>query len=803
TERCWLIPLYIQNFGLKDPDVLIGLAKQCAQQDPIATISSIDNFGIKNQSVLFDIAKQCAQLAPSVTVKCIRNFGIEDQRHLIEIAKLCAQRDGFETANNISNFQIKNQKARREILLLALQQNPRSIMYWNSANLDGEEKLPRIYTVGIYNIQINVDEPEEIVNSYIEEHFPGKEFKDLLQKIADRKVKESELKGLSEGEKQRKVYELEENKKRHLQWLGSALFLLRQTFTDDQIKWVAEKGLLNAIQEFRRPDLQWPLTLALSKSASEPKAIMAWDNLPCSKFEEKHSWLKLAHLLGAQLVGQGCEETVVSQLLEVVGGRKGSIFMDALKHQILLETLLHLANEQNLTSNEKSLTLKRALLEMGTDTGKKKEERLLRSLRYINCILLFGTPEFLKDSKIDLQDALEQSIRSKVPIEGIDNFAEKYLKEFGDARDPTAIITYASKVASLNDPQAAASLGKYISNVLRGDFQNVRNSLENNPHLRKIHEYNPEFLEKWGQKVDMIELSKIQSSGKEAEFSPEKWLKEKLIDNTHLGKLEETCPLLQRYLTASTDEEKKTIRQELSKKMEQSSSLPKEDPERIRLSVQSNCMQIISAKNTPDCIGKLKSLKVFLEKAPFNKPEFLNDVEGLQRQLSKQKAETKLSKFVAIETEDYMDLLLCGTEVDGSCQRVGGDASLNKGLLGYLLDGKNRLLAIKTEKGPKGRIEARCLLRLLWDGKQPVLLRERFYPHPIHPDYEKTLNKLAQSKAEALGVPLVSFDEKGGKYPRTLEALGGPAPFEYSDAGGGVKWQGTYTVSNARFLTAE
>ena len=50
--------------------------------------------------------------------------------------------------------------------------------------------------------------------------------------------------------------------------------------------------------------------------------------------------------------------------------------------------------------------------------------------------------------------------------------------------------------------------------------------------------------------------------------------------------------------------------------------------------------------------------------------------------------------------------------------------NLNKGLLGYLVDGKNRLIAIK--EGDK--MIARCMLRLLWDGEQPVIYREVFYP---------------------------------------------------------------------------
>ena len=127
-----------------------------------------------------------------------------------------------------------------------------------------------------------------------------------------------------------------------------------------------------------------------------------------------------------------------------------------------------------------------------------------------------------------------------------------------------------------------------------------------------------------------------------------------------------------------------------------------------------------------------------------------------------------------------------------------GTPNLNKGLLGYLMDGKNRLLAIKDKSG---KIVARCMLRLLWDGEQPVIYRERFYPDTISSKEAEALNNLAIKFAKELAVPLTAGGE-GAPYGKALQALGGPAPYEYSDGSGGVQKDGRYTISGARLVAS-
>ena len=96
-----------------------------------------------------------------------------------------------------------------------------------------------------------------------------------------------------------------------------------------------------------------------------------------------------------------------------------------------------------------------------------------------------------------------------------------------------------------------------------------------------------------------------------------------------------------------------------------------------------------------------------------------------------------------------------GTEVCNSCQRIDGKAIYNKCLLAYILDGKNKLIAVKDELG---KILARSVLRLLMDeqSKSPVLFLERIYTCQNTEELSDLIREGALRKAKALGLPLVA-----------------------------------------------
>lgn len=160
------------------------------------------------------------------------------------------------------------------------------------------------------------------------------------------------------------------------------------------------------------------------------------------------------------------------------------------------------------------------------------------------------------------------------------------------------------------------------------------------------------------------------------------------------------------------------------------------------------------------------------------------------------------SKYTVCDTDDPCDILLLGTEIHGSCQAIHNNYSgLNRGLLGPLLDGKYRVIAVKNERG---QMVARCLLKILWDekGQTPVLFQERVYTYnePNNSVYHtKLLNEMCQRKAQEMGVPLVAIGrggDGGERYPNPVESLGGRSHVEYVDALSGIN-RNTYSISNS------
>ena len=153
-----------------------------------------------------------------------------------------------------------------------------------------------------------------------------------------------------------------------------------------------------------------------------------------------------------------------------------------------------------------------------------------------------------------------------------------------------------------------------------------------------------------------------------------------------------------------------------------------------------------------------------------------------------------------VDTDNWEDLFLSGTEVSGSCQRVDEDASINKSLLAYVMDGKNRMLAVKNEFG---RILARSMFRLLWDDKtqKPVLFQDRIYPPDCSAAFVLDLNRHAETRAKELGCALVTrnSDRKGmSDYPGTAVSLGSSCPYDYQDATGGIMEEGKFRIDQLK-----
>ena len=185
--------------------------------------------------------------------------------------------------------------------------------------------------------------------------------------------------------------------------------------------------------------------------------------------------------------------------------------------------------------------------------------------------------------------------------------------------------------------------------------------------------------------------------------------------------------------------------------------------------------------------------------------EFFHDVDGALKQIKAEESVRQKQNIKVIDTDDPNHILLMGTEVHGSCQRVEGSIHQNKCLLGYFLDGKHRLGIVCNAQG---KILARSVFRLLIDSKgKPVLYQEMVYLGEYCENTTGLLRKLAIKKALSLGVPLTvgreHFESKEIiQYPHPLFAKGKPVPFEYVDALRSIQ-SDTYRLENVTQIPTE
>ena len=119
--------------------------------------------------------------------------------------------------------------------------------------------------------------------------------------------------------------------------------------------------------------------------------------------------------------------------------------------------------------------------------------------------------------------------------------------------------------------------------------------------------------------------------------------------------------------------------------------------------------------------------------------------------------------------------------------------------MGYVLDGKNRLIEAKDENG---KIVARMIISMLLDSEgEPVLFLEPIYPHAISDEIAAALEGFAYARAGELGLPLMSKVQPKGfclsEEEHTLSSLGSPAPCEYRDSNRGIQ-EGPYTITCAK-----
>lgn len=381
------------------------------------------------------------------------------------------------------------------------------------------------------------------------------------------------------------------------------------------------------------------------------------------------------------------------------------------------------------------------------------------------------------EEKNQIQQCLYQVIGEMIPDIKEDLLSPNCMNVFSTHRNPEALLIYVFKMRHLPSHEKDKMIpvvSNFIHDIATKNF--TKNRYEDSEHLETIFSSREGLKEKW----------KENRSGSLNEFLPKKEIEEKKfpihtfmierLENHHLLDVEQ-LPQLSKALHIECD----PIDLTLGKKSE---AIMKLDELLTQLVTHFDSCTI-------DLISEIReALKVVQsesETESYSRFEFFNDLIVLENVLKKPEVSLKVTdKKRIVISDDPLDLFLCGTEVEGSCQRVNGDPNYNKALMGYVMDGKHKLLAIKDNEG---KIKGRAILRLHWDEEQkkPVIYMETIYPGNMRSNEKEALVNFAIQYAKELKVDLVS-DQNNGKdlYKGKIVSLGLKAPYEYCDAGRGI-----------------
>jgi len=403
-----------------------------------------------------------------------------------------------------------------------------------------------------------------------------------------------------------------------------------------------------------------------------------------------------------------------------------------------------------------------------------------------------------------------------------DHHFEHYAHTVVDYRNSAGLITYYSKMLSLHSEIGQAvltSFKQFVKALLsenHQDFYALRHNIQDNSHLRPLFAARPDLEIKWHQGAchDFESfIKKYAIAYKQYQPDLRTFLKKKIFGHHHVDP--KHYQRLNEYLEAASIEAKAQAKQQalayLASSEQQALSMQSEGDELRHGKIQVALIELletpldhehVSTHHYEPVLKILRNTQSMLHSLG-QRPLFLHDIQGLIAGLKSNFYPPKQYDFKdwrIIDTDHPWALFMAGTDVEGSCQAVDGDPSLNQCLMGYVMDPKNRLLAIQN---PEDLTMARCILRLLVDDQNnPVLFMEEIYPDNVRSDFKDALKQMALHRAQALDLPLLALEStpESYAYGQDVHSLYSPAPTEYVDALYGDQENGEFDIPNPQCL---
>ena len=494
-----------------------------------------------------------------------------------------------------------------------------------------------------------------------------------------------------------------------------------------------------------------------------------------------------------------------------------------------LQFLIALLNWDAYEEREKGELLF-AILTSLHHTPPKAPEDVLAIFNMVTALVNLGEVEKLKslflgetlrDPKKAVFNLLKVVFAEKTGLGGIELLESGFQTLLGNARQPLAILTYTAKLQQLPASEREAtmtSMSEFVKGVMHGTYPNMRYLTESNLHLARIFASKPQLRREWIKGAE-ISASALLAESAELPAVPAETpqqrgfnaLHQRVCLNDHFKDLRslETPFYLEQCLLHPAESQK--LRSELNSAMGKAAVQSAENPgtahhnqTRSLLKLQQLLLNAVFDRKTAiestktACLNLVDKFWRWEGSKDTVKSDIVHCLSMLEA-AEKTKAQD-FKGYAVCDSDDWQDLLLCGTEVSGSCQSIHGSPDYSKCLLGYMMDGKIRIISIKDKAG---RIVARQVMRLMWNEhrQSPVLYQEVIYHNPgVADELLHALQLLARKRAQTLNIPLVSGQAKTlsseavGIFPGGLSSSYSPAPFEYVDAAGIRVTQGVYAI---------
>ncbi len=771
----WAVSLYIQNYEIRDQAALIDIAKIAAAQNGKAVSRYIQNYEIRDQAALIDIAKIAAAQNGMGVSRYIQNYGIKDLAVLIEIAKIAAAQSGWGASVYIQNYGIKDPDVLIDIAKIAAAQNGWKVsLHIQKYGIMDQIEILDVFFVGVrdqqvincQNFLIKKPETEDLYPSL--RLFQHKDLDDLEIKAFIGSIECSIFKEIGEDLAKEKNLLVRDETLRCLALVCLGCQLKDVPLVNQEEGEKLVKGLLS----LRNPVMRRALIEDVVEALKEYTALKNLKDLRVQSTVNLRCILPL--MLLTSLVGRKHYQKIGATF-------KHKDFKEIRRINTLLECLVMLSKNKILSLEEKGFIVTRLLF-----GGENPSPKMV----YQNAFMVLGCLSFGKEKEIkELEDSslllgiLEREFIERLGLTHTEDFFTIFLKFQESFRTKDAVFTYAAAIERLPPYEKELSkpvLQRYVQGILDGSFKDKRYEKENNPHLQEVFK-DPTLEEEWKKGAEYsLESFLSEDKGSFKEDKPidfRAFFIEKIMRDRHFPK--DSIPYVTEFL-----ENLIPLKESLKKVKEAIKSV--ENPNEVaNLGLQEKMLQLMDPEiSSQDAIRILKNLINSLSKSG-SEVELINDLEGkllTAKALTINRPQRFYDDWKVVDTDDPALLLVLGSEVSGSCQRVEGNPNLNKCLLAYLMDGKNRALAVVNAKG---EIQARSILRLLWDKRNscPILFQERIYSQAQCPSQiADVLNQACLKRAKELNLTLLSETPSSKVYPNPVYSLGSVAPFEYVDA---------------------